>query len=197
MAVTTPDEYMFALQGLLPHGPAWSRDADAPLTRILSGLSAELSRLDDRADRLIEESDPRSTFEMLPDWERIAGLPDACALLTGVSLNVAQRQVALAAKLTSQGGSSIAYFIALAARLGFTVTITEFREWSFDSDDDTALSGSDWAYAWQVNAPLNSLSDWTFDSDDDTPFAWWGNQLLECALSRYKPAHTTVIFSYT
>lgn len=197
MAVITPDDYLHAMQGLLPYGPAWPLDADAQITRLYAGLAVELARIDDRADKLMDEADPRTAYEMLTDWERVAALPDSCILLSGIDLNVAQRQAALTAKIAAQGGASIAYFSALAARLGFTITISEFREWTFDSDDDSLLYGADWSYAWQVNAPLNTVGEWTFDSDDDTPFAWWGNQLLECALSRYKPAHSTVLFSYT
>jgi uncharacterized protein YmfQ (DUF2313 family) len=29
------------------------------------------------------------------------------------------------------------------------------------------------------------------------PLAAWGNTLLECVMRRLKPAHTTLLFSYT
>lgn len=190
-------DYLSQLQALLPQGPAWPREPAALFTRLLDGFAEEFARVDGRAGQLIEESDPRTTYELLADWERVAGLPGTCALLAGIDLTVEQRRAALVAKLTERGGQSRAYFIALAARLGFTITITEFSEWTFDSDDDTPFYGWEWNFAWQVNAPLNTVGEWTFDSDDDTPFAWWGNELLECAISHDKPAHTVALFAYT
>lgn len=190
-------DYLSQLQALLPQGPAWPREPAALLTRLLDAFADEFARLDARADQLIDEADPRTTYELLADWERVTGLPGTCALLAGIDFTVEQRRAALVTKLTERGGQSRAYFIAMAARLGFTVTITEFSEWTFDSDDDTPFYGWEWNFAWQVNAPLNTVGEWTFDSDDDTPFAWWGNELLECALTEDKPAHTVALFAYT
>lgn len=190
-------DYLSQLQALLPQGPAWPRDPAALLTRLLDGFAEEFSSIDARGTQLLDEADPRTTYELLADWERVAGLPGTCALLAGIDLSVEQRRAALLAKITERGGQSRAYFIALAARLGFTVTITEFHEWSVNDDVEYALNGSDWNFAWQINAPLHTVIDWTADSDVEMPFAVWGNALLECALSKDKPAHTVVLFAYT
>lgn len=186
------EDYLGALQSLFPPGPAWPRDDTAPLTRLFAGLAVEFSRLDGRSDQLVDEADPRTTYELLPDWERIAGL-------SGGALPVAQRQADLVSKLVSRGGQTPAYYIALGAAMGLTVTITEFREWSFDMDDDEILYGAEWAYAWQVNIPYVSSApaiDWTFDSDDDMPFAIYSNVLDVSAFIADKPAHTNVLFAY-
>jgi uncharacterized protein YmfQ (DUF2313 family) len=186
------EDYLSALQGLFPSGPAWPKDDTAPVTRLFGGLAVEFSRLDSRADTLVDEADPRTTYEMLPDWERIAGL-------SGGSLSVAQRQSDLVSKLVSRGGQTPAYYVAMGAALGLAVTITEFREWSFDMDDDQILYGSDWAFAWQVNIPYVTSSpaiEWTFDSDDDMPFAIYSNVLDVSSFIREKPSHTTVLFAY-
>ena len=190
-------DYLSQLQALLPQGPAWPREPAALLTRLLDAFAEEFSRVDARADLILTESDPRTTYELLYDWERVAGLPGTCALLAGVNLTVEQRRAALVAKLTERGGQSRAYFIALAARHGFTVTITEHHEWSVNDDVEAALNGADWNFAWQINAPLNTVIDMTVASNVDTPFAVWGNALLECALSKDKPAHTVALFAYT
>lgn len=185
-------DYLSALQGLFPLGPAWPKDDTAPLTRLFTGLAAEFSRVDGRGDSLVNEADPRTTYEMLTDWERVAGL-------AGGSLQVSQRQLDLVSRLTSRGGQTAAYYIALGVALGLSVTITEFREWSFDSDDDQTLYDSAWAFAWQVNIPYVTSAaaiDWTFDSDDDEPFAIYSNVLDVSAFIADKPAHTTVLFAY-
>lgn len=196
MGMTAAD-YLSQQQALLPQGPAWPREPDALLTRLLDGFAEEFARADGRAGQLIDESDPRTTYELLADWERVAGLPGECALLVGLDLTVAQRQSALVAKLTERGGQSRAYFIALAARLGFEITITEYHEWSVEDDVEAPLSGADWNFAWQVDAPLSTVIDMTVESDVEMPFAVWGNALLECALSKDKPAHTVVLFAYS
>ncbi|OGS90868.1 MAG: hypothetical protein A2Z95_06275 [Gallionellales bacterium GWA2_60_18] len=190
-------DYLSQLQALLPQGSAWPRDPDALLTRLLDGFAEEFARVDARAAQLLDESDPRATYELLADWERVAGLPGTCALLAGIDLSVEQRRAALVAKLTERGGQSRAYFIALAARLGFTVTITEYHEWSVLDDVDAPLNGADWNFVWAVNAPLNTLVEWTVNSDVEMPFAVWGNALLECAINQNKPAHTVALFVYS
>lgn len=178
--------------------PPVAYDPNAPL--LAAELDAEGAALDAAqiaAELILTEADPRTTYELLADWERVAGLPGTCALLAGIDLTVEQRRAALVTKLTERGGQSRAYFIALAARLGFTVTITEFHEWSVNDDVEYSLNGADWNFAWQINAPLDTVIDWTVESDVEMPFAVWGNELLECALSQDKPAHTVVLFAYS
>lgn len=53
--VLTETDYLRQLQALLPPGPAWPKDDDATLTRMLAALAAELSRVDGRAQRFRPE----------------------------------------------------------------------------------------------------------------------------------------------
>lgn len=188
----TVEDYGQALLGLMPTGPAWPKDEGSPAFLLLAGLAQELFRVDGREDTLLNEADPRTAIELLPDWERITGLS------ANASLNTALRQLAVTTKLTSRGGQTPAYFIAVGAALGYEITITEFDEWSFDSDDDAPWYGEDWNFAWQVNIPLalGASIDWTFDSDDDTPFAIYADQLSLKSFLNDKPAHTVVLFAY-
>lgn len=195
--VLTADDYLRQLQALLPPGPAWSLDDDAFSTRLLAGLAAELARVDGRARQLVEEADPRTASELFADWERVAGLPDSCAVAFGGEQNSAQRRAALVGRLTTLGGQSPAYFIGLAEALGYAITITEFCEHTVDADVDHPLMGVDWNFAWQVNAALDTVHEITVDDTVDDPLAWWGNALLECVIERVAPAHTVVLFSYT
>jgi len=190
----TSDQYLDQLQALLPQGAAWTREKGATLTKFLQGFADELARVDLRGDQLIDEVDPRTTFEMIGDWERVAGLPDPCV---GPGQTTAQRRSALLQKLVSVGGASRAYFIAVAAALGFTITISEFLEHSVADDVEHQLFGADWAFAWQVNSALNTVGELTVEDTADDPLAWWSNVPLECVISRLKPAHTVVIFAYT
>lgn len=193
----TATDYLRQLQALLPPGPAWPKDDAATLTHLLSALAAELARVDGQALTLVEEADPRTVAELFADWERVAGLPDACAQAFGGDQTLAQRRAALVGRLTTLGGQSPAYYIGVAAALGYAITITEFRAHTVNDDVDSSLYSEAWSFAWQVNAALNNITELTVDGTVDDPLAAWGNSLLECVINRLKPAHTTVLFSYT
>lgn len=190
-------DYLAQLQALLPPGPAWPKDADAPLTKMLTGLAQELSRVDARALQLADEVDPRTTAELFADWERVAGLPDACVIAFAGDQTAAQRRASLVGRLATLGGQSAAYYIALAASLGYTVTITEFWEHSVADDVEHGLYGAAWNFAWQVSGALNTVTDITVESLVEDAISIWGNTLLECVIKRLAPAQSTVLFSYT
>lgn len=190
----TAEQYLTELQALLPQGAAWPREPGATLSLTLLALADELARVDQRAEQLLDEADPRTTLELLADWERIAGLPDPCV---GGSPTTAQRRASLIQKLTALGGQTPAYYIGVALSLGFVITIGEFLEHTVEDDVEHQLYGSDWNFAWQVNAPLNTVGELTVEDTADDPLAWWGNEQLECVLRPLRPAHTHVIFAYT
>jgi uncharacterized protein YmfQ (DUF2313 family) len=196
MGLTTTD-YLRQLQALLPPGPAWPKDDDALLTRLLGAIAAELARVDGRAQRLVEEADPRTVAELFADWESVAGLPDSCAAAFGGDQTMAQRRAALVGRLTTLGGQTPAYVIGLAAALGYAITITEFSAHTVNDDVECALYDNAWNFTWRVNSALSTITDITVDSLVDEPIASWGNALLECVIKRLKPAHTSVIFGYS
>lgn len=193
MALTT-DDYLQQLQALLPKGPAWTHEADALITKLLTAFAEEFARVDQRIDNLVNEADPRNTSELLTDWERLAGLPDLC---TGIPETIALRRELLVAKLTNVGGQSKQFYIYLAAKLGFTITITEFKRWRVTSNVNEALNGVEWAFVWRVNAAQDTIRKFTVSGRVNEPLASWGNTALECAISRLKPAHTHVQFAYS
>lgn len=193
MGMTAAD-YLSQLQELLPAGPAWPRDSAALLTRLMQSIADEFARIDGRTVQLIEETDPRTTGELLADWERVAGLPDTCVT---DAQSTAQRRAALHAKLTTLGGQSMAYFIALAAILGYTVTITEHKPFTVKSAVNDPLYDTEWRFAFVVQAPLNTVRRFNVRSAVSDPLASWGNAALECVINRLKPAHTLAMFAYS
>jgi uncharacterized protein YmfQ (DUF2313 family) len=62
------------LRHLLPPSKLWRRDSDGVLSRVLLACGDELERVHGRVADLIEESDPRTAVQLLPDWERALGL---------------------------------------------------------------------------------------------------------------------------
>lgn len=192
MALSTED-YLQQLQALLPQGPAWSREQDTVLTKLLTAFAEEFARVDLRIDNLLNESDPRTTNELLTDWERVAGLPDLC---TGIPATIALRRELLVSKLTNVGGQSRQFFIDLAAKLGYTITITEFKRFRVNSRVNDPLNDADWTYVWRVNSAQNTVRKFTVAGRVNEPLASWGNTALECVITRLKPAHTHVQFAY-
>ncbi len=188
------EAYGRQLQRLLPPGVLWNLEVNSTLTAFFTALAQELARVDARANSLMNESDPRTMTETLPEWEAMLALPDPCV---SFSQSTAERARGVLAKYIAQGGQTVAYFIEIAAALGFTITITEFREASVEDDVETPMTGAPWAYAFQVNGPLVTIHEQTVEDDVEQPLRWWGNDALECIMRRLKPAHTSVVFSYS
>ncbi len=197
--VMSAESYKRQLLALLPPGAAWPRDRDSLLVKLLGGLAEELARIDARASDLIRESDPRSTYELLADWERVAGLPDKCS--RGRATTIEERRAALVAKLTMRGGSTKAYFIALAKQLGYDITIDEFRPFicGISRCGDVLTGGHSVRHVWRVNVPGARYTPFR------TGVSQCGDKLgkitraedLACKLNTLKPAHTRIIFNYT
>jgi uncharacterized protein YmfQ (DUF2313 family) len=120
------EDYVEALENLLPLGPAWPREYDSTLMKLIGGF-AEIwgDPVDARAADLLErESDPRLTIELLPDWERAWGLPDPCYT---APLTIDERHLALMMRMTMIGAQSREFFISAAAQIGYAISITEYR----------------------------------------------------------------------
>jgi uncharacterized protein YmfQ (DUF2313 family) len=190
----SPADYLSALQRLLPRGRIWSRDPDTVQAKVLSGYTPSAAAMTDRANNLLVDAFPATTYELLPDWESTLGLPDPCA---GPAPTIQLRRAQVAARLTATGGQSIAYFTAIAAALGYSITITQFVPSRFGKRFGTLFGGAAWAFAWQVNAPTFTIDKLRFGGSFGTPFAAWGNNVLQCELLSYAPAHTIVNFSYS
>jgi len=173
------DNYKQQLIALLPSGPAWpAMQTENDFTRLLDAMAEELARVDDRAQNLLEEAYPNTTVELLIDWERIAGLPDEC---TGEIMLLQERRNALMGVLTIERSLSKQFYIDIADRLGFSITITETLD-----------------FVWQVNAALagDSVYFRVGSSTIGDPLLSSSNNLLECVMQSLKPAHTTVTFNY-
>jgi uncharacterized protein YmfQ (DUF2313 family) len=121
----TGEDYAEAMQALLPLGQAWPRAFGSALMMVVRGLTRIWGDFEIRASTLLEvESDPRLTIELLPDWERNWGLPDPCY---SEPQTIAARQFALVQRMTIEGAQSREFFIGIAAAIGYTITITEYR----------------------------------------------------------------------
>jgi uncharacterized protein YmfQ (DUF2313 family) len=173
------------LQSLLPKGRAWTRVTGSTLSQVLSAIADEFVRLEQAALSLLIERDTRFTSDLLTDHEYDLGLPDECSTAAD---SITERRNQAHAKLISLGGADKQYFIDMAAALGYNVTIQEYP--------DADLSS---IFYWQVTALYDEdlylrqfLCGGNVSGDPLSEIV--GIDMLECFISRYKPAHTEVQF---
>lgn len=114
-----------------------------------------------------------------------------------VPQSLPERRAALLAKIRLLGGQSAAFFVALAAALGYAITITECHPQTSEDDSEYEARDDQYRFIWIVNAALYALRELCSEDDSETATAVWGNALLETFITRYKPAHTIVLFAYS
>lgn len=216
--------FTHALLAKLPLGEIWSRAPGTTLYRTLRGLAGVVERWAQRVARfLITEAFPPHSYDLLPDWERVLGLPEPC-LTAAQTLD--ERRQAVREKLQRRpGGQSRAYYTEIARRLGYHVdepsphalpfelpaevgridqiTIREFRPFMFGV---SSVGNSTWRFApprmrfvWIVSVPGVRLSWFRFGSSrfgQDPHLTINRAEDLECILHKLKPGHTRLFFNY-
>jgi uncharacterized protein YmfQ (DUF2313 family) len=172
----TIEDFLRILQGLLPRGLIWTRDPARRLTRLLKGLADEFVRVQNRAGSIMEEADPQTTTAagLLPEWERVTGLPEFGYYPTTED----DRRATLVGKLAAQGGQSAEYFESIAAAMGAI---------------DCTVENTGWTYVWSASSPshitrarCNSPCNAPLVGFDETGKRVWA------AFNKYKPAHTAI-----
>ncbi|WP_027367399.1 YmfQ family protein [Desulfocurvibacter africanus] len=188
-------DYGRMLLALLPLGRAWPREPGTILSKLCTALGEELVRVEASAWGLLDEADPQTTVRLLPEWERACGLPDACSRAYEV---LQERRAAVLARLTETGGQSLSYLQELALEFGYQIEIIEHRP--FRAGQGTAggsLTNAGWAHTFTVRAVEATITHFRAGkSAASEPLAIWGNERLECAINRAKPAQAVVIYTY-
>jgi len=207
-------EYADAMLGLLPQGQAWPREDGSTLVLTVNGLAEYWGFVDGRAADLLEiESDPRTTVELLPDWERNWGLPDPCY---PEAISIAERQNLLVLIMTLLGGQSRSFFEYISSWTGHAINIGEWAPFMCGVSEvgDTRYEYDDTGFfRWYLGPPENRYF-WYLQSETavlewfrcGTPYSQTGihphlkiytESPIDCLLQRWKPAHTEMVFDYT
>ena len=209
------NDYTVALTYLYPDGPAWPKwDNDSIFMSWVAGCASIWADVDAAANQFLRvESWPQTTQMMLPDWEAAFGLPDDCL---AEPVSIGQRQAALTGRLTLLGSQSRNFFVNLAASIGYDIAIIEHSPYQcgisvVGDTTDWNGEGAIW-YRWECGAPTMRFY-WTVDLLHPS-LTWFrvgagGGQCgidpmlriglatdLECLITRYKPAHTMVLFRF-
>lgn len=214
----TAADYAHAMAALLPVGEVWPRDPDSTLMRMVAALTDVVGRWADRvATFLLVEAFPPTALYLLPDWERVLGLPEPCLPLE--DLTIAERQALVAEKLARRPGQQDRYyFLDLAARLGYAITITEYVPAQCGMTQCGAQVSSEFGgrllvrgagcgtpyirFVWRVTVPDPRLTWFAVGAGggragQDPHLKIRRAEDLECLLQKLKPSHTKLIFDYT
>lgn len=138
-----------------------------------------------------------ATSQMLPPVAAPAASARAADLLTVAGVD--ERRAALLARIVGAAGQSRAYFIALAATLGYAgATVEEFaRPRAGRAVIGDAIHGFDWSQAWRLRlgaAGVRAARAGAASAGD--ALRSWGDERIECAVRRAAPAQTLPLFSY-
>lgn len=193
-------KYLGLIRKIFPRGKAWERifDADSNLSKLSDAYAEELERIHTRSNELIREVDPRTTLQLLPDWERLLGLPDQCD--NSEDQTVQERRTRVLQVLTTRGGQNEAFYKELASNFGYDVDVISAEDqppFVAGSRAGDRLTNGDWRYAFVIKAPADFLI--RFRAGQGTagdPLVKVGNDTLQCLMEKHKPAHTIVLFSF-
>lgn len=179
------DDYLRALQALMPRGPAWPRDPGALQTKILTALAKVYEAQTQRSNNLLIDAFPGSAVELLPEWEASLGLPSTAA---GPNPSVLARQTLVIARFIGALGVSVSDLQLYATLLGYEITIagcSPFRCGQSRCAD--SLGGVEQMFGLRVTAP----------NDAQTPFGSYGPAVLQDELIRVSPPHAVLSFKFT
>ncbi|CAB1206782.1 MULTISPECIES: YmfQ family protein [Serratia] len=165
-------------------------------------LSVELSAEGQALDKsyaysgdVINGITPFYAKNLLADWERVLGLtplPDT---------TYQQRIENVLSKIRAVGGLSINYFISLAKKMGYTITIDEYEPFraGINRVGDTIYS-KDILWVWRINLKDLVIPAYKFMAGVSVAgerLTMFGDAVIESMFNELKPAHTYVYFTYS
>ena len=119
--MVTPVErtsYRQQLHTLLPAGAVWPDEPGTALDDLLDAIAEQMARVDASGANLLDDIRPNTTLDLLPEWERVAGLPDTCSV-DGSS--VAVRRASLLEKLVTKTSPSVSEFERIGDLFGVDI----------------------------------------------------------------------------
>jgi len=191
--MTTP-RHLPVLQQLLP--PV-SYDPNGQHIKVeLTATAVVLDNLQDSAARILTAIDPAKVPELLDEWEKDYGLPDAC---NGQAPTTTEERLgALYAKMVSHLPLTIPLLESIAASIGFVdTTVTKRQPATCISPCNTLLNGEAHRFVLDVNSPYEqSVQFASCVSPCNAPLAVFEEPLLECVFRKLEPAYALFKFHY-
>ncbi len=222
---TAGDQYGLQLLKLHPPGAAWPRDPTTIRGKFGAAIGDGLARIEAAALALLDEADPRTTVQMIPDWYAQLGIVPGndqfvgytadttettvdtalvtsdvtlIGMLEGASLDLTteQSQAFITAQVNAVGGQTDDYFIGLAAQLGYTIEIIHYKRAVAGAlVAGGPLYSEAWCYAWTVKVTA-APTGFVVPTRADAPGTDPGRNTFERLFRQLAPAHTYVLFDY-
>jgi uncharacterized protein YmfQ (DUF2313 family) len=184
----TYEDYRKLLQSLLPKGKFWTRAESSCFTELLNGAGDELSRVEQRAEDLIEEAFPTRIQETFEEWEADFDIPDEGKELE--STDAGRRQV-IHAKFVATGQQNKEYFYDIATALGYSITIEGIQKSlvGIMTIGDSVITEDDSVFYWFINIDVSDVMMSNYTKANIS-------QLMIDIFKRI-PAHTIPLFRFT
>ena len=196
------ESYVSQLLSLLPNGFLWDKTSDTNLKKMLIPLATELASSHIRLEKLALEAVPNTTEELLEQWEKLLGLPDACSLLKFNKENTfEERKALLLAKIISKNPCTKVFLENFIASLGYKAEISMLQPYTTGmSRIGMALNGAN-ANRFLILVQLLEQKVEYFrigksEIGKDTMGKIDHAEDLECYLKKYIPAYTQVVIGY-
>lgn len=190
------DEYYGALKQLLPKGPAWDALDDSTFFKKMLMLAAlEFARIDADFQKLINESDPTTASVTLTDWFYQWGIPDEC--LKGQESDIEELRRELIIKIRTLGYTFAEMVPYIGNLCGYEASLDTADLFTVGSTVDQRIYDSSWAsWYWSVTANVLNQEFFKTTGRVNERLSTWGDDIFECLIKHYAPAHTGVIFKY-
>jgi uncharacterized protein YmfQ (DUF2313 family) len=207
-------KYLQLLKNLFPKGLAWNWVKEDKIG-LIESMASEFCRVEEKATNLLDiELDPRTSVELLTDWETLLGLPDEC---TPDNIILQDRQKIAGQRLAAQGGVSAAYLEDLILRLGFDSEVSDFvpfrAGWSrvgdrltndFDNQFRVGINRvgeqlrvTGWRFVFNVDLEATSVTYFRVGQNRvGERLVLFENETVECAVYKYKLAHMQPFFTF-
>ncbi|WP_245831338.1 YmfQ family protein [Wohlfahrtiimonas larvae] len=188
-------DYRIALPKLLPP-VSYDRNGAELKISLLAEANA-LNTVQAHATKVLNAVTPFYAGELLEDWERVLGL-----IIDKADLYQARLERVLE-KLAEVGGLSIPYFIGLAAKTGYEISISEGADEIFRAGVNRVgdrLGSDDLLWVWRVHVKSKFEKIYYFRagmSHANDRLRVYADPALEAILNDLKPAFTYITFFYS
>lgn len=194
----TPDQVLDGVMALRPTGWAQPGGRDTFTAAHDLGLAAEIAGVEADAEALLAEVDPRAAPHLLRDYERALG-PDPCGRDL-LALTDDQRAALAYQRWTAAPTVCAGYFVAAAAAMGITITVTEYPLTACGltvCDPAQALTPSPRHVEFLVTLPATNVWDAICGVSvcGESLGGFTGN-LMECVIGRESPLFARAHFNY-
>lgn len=206
------DRYKNLLIKLLPKGDLWKPSEQPTFSKLLESTAQELTRVDDRISQMLIEVDPSQADETLDEWESVLGLPDEC---TPDDQSPDERRAQVVQKLTNTGGLSKTFYEDFAAQFGYVIYVENWVNFVagraragdrltnyFNSHFVAGSKAGDfltdvgWRFFYNVDMPVAAAEHFVAGSTAGTALRTFSNDLIECTMTKLKPAHAMPFFTF-